>query len=137
MVEFIKLNDAVIDRFYGGDKKTYFRFGEMSAEWALREGPYKELRIAKDYQACMKQTTGIYSLYYSEGKAEAKVGKEVLDYWIRGVSRPYRNVYLEYTPAGYVRRGLQLTGCQVLDTQCVKGFSKGDDEVHYRFPLKT
>ena len=43
VLDFIALNDAIIDRFYGGDLTTYFRFGEASAERALREGPYHQL----------------------------------------------------------------------------------------------
>ncbi len=137
VLEFIKLNDAIIDRFYKGDKKTYFRFGEKSAKWVLREGPYQKLRIAKDYRAFIERAGVVYGLYYSESKAEAKYSEDVLDYWIRGVPNPYRNVYVEYTTIGFFRGGVQLTGCQVLDTQCIKGFSKGDDEVHYRLPCKT
>jgi hypothetical protein len=136
VLEFIKLNDAVIDRFYRGDKKTYFRFGEMSAEWALREGPYKKMRIAKDYRGFVEGQASVFRMYYSEGNAKSIMSEGVVEYWSR-VPKPYRHVYLEYTPIGYLRRGLELTGCRVMHTECVKGFSKGDDEIHYRLPLKT
>jgi hypothetical protein len=31
VMDFVRLNDAVIAKFYGGDRRTYFRFGEESA----------------------------------------------------------------------------------------------------------
>ena len=134
VLEFIKFNDAIIDRFYGGDKTVYFRFGEMSAEWALSKGPYRETRFAKDYRKFVDSQTSMFRMYYSEGNARTKLNGDVAEYWSH-VPEPYRHVYFEYAPIGYFRTGLRLTGVKVLDTQCVKGFSKGDDEIHYRLPL--
>lgn len=34
--EFLAVNDAIVKQFYGGDQQAYWRFGEQSADWALR-----------------------------------------------------------------------------------------------------
>ena len=136
VLEFIRLNDAVIDRFYGGDPETYLRFGEASANWALTEGPYSKLRIARDSTAFIERQTQLFRLYYTEGESSASLDGDEVDYRIRAIPEPYRHVYLEYSPVGYLRRGLDLTGRKVLSTDCLKGFSRGDSEVHYRLRLK-
>ena len=107
----------------------------MSAEWALREGPYNKMRIAKDYRGFVEGQASVFRMYYSEGNAKSKLSEGVVEYWCH-VPEPCRHVYLEYTPLGYLRRGLELTGPRVMNTECVKGFSKGDDEVYYRLTLK-
>jgi hypothetical protein len=136
LLDFIDLNDAIIKRFYGGDPRTYFKFGAASAEWALREGPFQNLVLANDYHAFIERQSMLFSTYYSGGgEAEAVLSDDVIDYRIRAPA-PYRHVYLEFNPVGYFRRGLQLTGLEVLDTECVTGFSKGDDTVHYLFPVR-
>ena len=38
--QWIAFNDLLIERFYGGLTRTYWRFGQESAEFALT-GPYK------------------------------------------------------------------------------------------------
>jgi hypothetical protein len=58
-----------------------------------------------------------------------------VSYW-NVVPEPDRHVYFEFNPLGYLRRGLALTGATVLETECVKGYSRGDAEVHYRFVVQ-
>jgi hypothetical protein len=53
------------------------------------------------------------------------------------VPKGYRHVYLEYNPVGYLRRGIEITGPEVVATECIRGFSKGDEDVHYRLELGT
>lgn len=133
--EFIHLNDAVIEKFYGGDPKTYLRFGEASAQWALTEGPYKQLSLSRDYHAFIDRQSTLFGLYYSAGESRATLEGNLVDYEI-SVPAAYQHVYLEYSPVGYFRRGIELTtGSKMLQTECLKGFSRGDSEVHYRFRL--
>lgn len=129
--DFIDLNDAVIHRFFDGDYRTYLRFGEESADWALRTGPYRKLFLAHDLNAFIERQPVVFRLYYSLGESHSHLEGNVVDYRIE-IPPPYRHVYLEYSPVGYLRRGLELLGFKIRKTRCLQGFSRGDSRVHYR-----
>ena len=133
---FIAFNDAVIDELYGGDKSAYKLFGERSAEYALVLGPYKRIRETNSVAVFVESARFIYQGYYTAGRAEGTLDGEVPELRIHGVPAEHRHVYLEYVSAAYLRRGIEIIGMHAVSTTCVRGFSRGDDEVHYRYTIE-
>jgi hypothetical protein len=130
VVQWIAFNDAAIERFYAGVVRTYWRFGEESAEFAL-SGPYKNLVQDRDVEAYAQAVSTAWKVYYSRGRAEGVWQGDVFRYSIEDV--PVHHVYFEYTACGWVKRGLELIGAQVLRSRAVQAYSLGDSRVEYHF----
>jgi len=130
---FIRLNDAMLQRFFKGDTQTYWLFGEKSAEYALRQGQLKAMFGPGDHKRFLQFTPGIWKGYFTEGVLEAIAPTDAgyTDLRITGVSTPH--VYFEYSVMAFAKRGLELLGAKNLRYETLKGFAKGDGEVHYRF----
>jgi hypothetical protein len=128
--QWIDFNDALIERFYGGLSKTYWRFGQESAEFALT-GPYKNLVQDRDAAAYAQAVGTAWKVYYSHGRAEGVWQGDLFRYCIDDV--PVHHVYFEFTACGWVERGLQLIGASVKRTRAVQGYSRGDQRVEYCF----
>lgn len=133
---FIALNEALIDTFYDGDRSCYLRFGEKSAEYSLMIGPYKRIRETNSVTVFVESARIIYQGYYTAGRAEGTIDGDVADLKLHGIPPEHRHVYLEYAVAGYVRRGIELVGLHSVAMERVRGFSCGDDLVHYRYILE-
>jgi hypothetical protein len=130
---FVAFNDALIDEMYGGDRGAYLRFGEKSAEYALMIGPYKRIRETNSIAVFVESARFIYQAYYTAGRAEGTLDGDVADLRLHGIPSEHRHLYLEYANAAYVRRGMEIISMHTVSMTCVRGFSQGDDEVHYRY----
>lgn len=131
---FLAFNDEVIDRFFRGDRMTYWRFGEESGEYLFHHGPYKDVFYSGDYTRFLGSLPNVWRTFYSEGECSGELDDGIVDIRITGV--PVRHLYFEYTALAFIKRGLELTGSPNLETKKLKGFSSNDDEVHYRFVLR-
>lgn len=131
---YVKINEALIQKFYGGDSQAHWRFGEKSAEWAFEEGPYKTIFFSGDFKRFLADVPAIFKTYYTEGEARIRHHENVLDVWLDSI--PFPHVYFEYTVMGYIKRGLQLTGARGLVFTAVRAFSLGHPDVHYRFNVE-
>lgn len=127
---FIAFNDLLIDRHYGGVSKTYWRFGQESAAFALA-GPYKNLVRDRDRDAYAQTVSTAWKVYYSHGRAEGSWHDDVFRYRIEDV--PVHHVYFEYTACGWVEQGLELIGEKARRTICLAGYGRGDRRVQYDF----
>lgn len=134
---FVAFNEALVDEFYGGDPRAYLRFGEKSAEYGLIVGPYKRIRETNSVAVFVESARIIYQGYFTEGRAEGSLDGDVADLKLHGIQPEHRHVYLEYAIAGYVRRGIELVGLRSTAMERVRGFSCGDDLVHYRFMMEV
>jgi hypothetical protein len=130
VTHWIAFNDTLIERFFGGTDRTYWRFGQESAEFAL-SGPYKNLVQNRDRAAYAQAVSTAWKVYYSHGRAEGAWVGDVFRYAIEDL--PVHHVYFEYTACGWVEHGLQLIGAPVLRTKAVSGYSRGDSRVEYHF----
>jgi len=133
---FVAFNDALVDELYGGDRRAYMRFGEKSAEYALMIGPYKRIRETNSVSVFVEAARFIYQGYYTAGRAEGSMEGDTADLRLHGVPCEHKHLYLEYASAAYVRRGIELIGMHSVAMTCVRGFSQGDDEVHYRYAIE-
>lgn len=134
---FLRFNDAVIEHFYEGNVSMHWEFGRASAEWALRQGPYKAFFKSKRIEDFLRTASSLWRAYYSEGTFEAKLdpATNVVHATIE-VPAPDAHVHFELNVMGYLHRALELTGAVVTSYQALEGFSRGDDSVHYAFALE-
>ena len=125
---FLELNDAIVDRLYGGDPQSYYRFGEASAEWGLTVGPYKNLVTERSVRGLVASVPSIYRSYFNGGQAEARLVSETSgELHLSGISP--QHVYFEFGVSGYFKRGLELVSDRPVTTVVKRGFSKGDRDV--------
>ncbi len=131
---FLRLNDAVVDEFYDGEAQTHWLFGQASAEWALREGPYKAFFRSGAVANFLRTSPTLWRAYYSAGsfRVDWNADTRIADAHIE-VSTPH--VHFEFNVMGYLSRAIELTGETVVRQDVVAGFSRGDSHVHYRFQL--
>ena len=133
---FLRLNDLIVRELYGGDELSYFRFGEQSAAWALSpDGPYRRLVVDKSVAEFIASAPTIYRNYFPHGEARAEHDADEVTLWIGGIDAPHHHVYFEYAITGYFKRGLEMVSGRKVEMTLSKGFSKGDDEVVYRYRL--
>lgn len=129
--EFIALHDELVDVFFAGDKQAYWRFGEGSAEWALNH-QLRGLFSPGEGRRFLQFSPQIYKNYFDGGELTAEVAPSHIDLVIRGVEMPH--VYFEYSIIGFAAGGLRVLELNVTP-ECIRGFSRGDDEVRYRFAV--
>ncbi|RKH40940.1 hypothetical protein [Corallococcus sicarius] len=131
---FLRFNEALTQRFYAGDPKAYWQYGIKSAEYALGQGQLKTMFGKDDFRRFALFTPGIWKGYFTEGELTAQLQGTQLDLRITGVPRPH--VYFELAVMGFAAGGLTyLSGRKEIPHEVLKGFSKGDLEVLYRFTL--
>ena len=133
---FVAFNDALIDELYGGDRSAYLRFGEKSAEYALTIGPYKRIRETNSIAVFVESARFIYQGYYTAGRAEGTLDGEAAELRLHGIPSEHRHIYLEYVSAAYLRRGIEIISMHAVSMTCVRGFSRGDEEVHYHYVIE-
>lgn len=129
--DFLDLVDAVVDECYDGATDSLWEIGEKSAEWSLREGPYRNLLEGKEIERFAALAPVLYRNYFDEGDARSSVTDNRIDLWITGIPQPLHHLYFEYSVVGYFRRGLELLGGTVR-MERMRGFSTGDPDIHYR-----
>lgn len=133
MRSFAVFNEALVQTLYSGDTSSYLRFGESSAEYGLLLGPYKRIRETNSVAVFVECARIVYQGYYTEGRAEGSLAGNVAEVKLHGIQPEDRYLYLEYAIAGYVRRGIELVSLHSASMERLRGFSCGDEEVHYRY----
>ncbi|MDY7224993.1 hypothetical protein [Hyalangium rubrum] len=130
---FLRLNDALVQRFYNGDVKAWWQFGVKSAEYALGQGQLKTMFSPNDFRRFLLFTPGIWKGYFTEGELQVKPESSYTELRIISVPRPH--LYFELSVMGFAHGGLTYLGARNLQYEVLKGFSKGNNEVHYRFHI--
>jgi len=127
--------DELIREYFNNDNKNYIMFGKIAAKFALSKGGhYHSYLLSNDLKYVVETIIPkIWSTYYDEGMMTAKLEDNVIHVKISGV--PFKHVYFEYLIAGYVQKGLKMFGRKAIE-KCVRGFSKGDNDIYYRYELQ-
>lgn len=128
---FLRLNEDLLARFYGGNKEAWWQFGVKSAEYALGQGQLKTMFSQGDLRRFLLFTPGIWKGYFTEGDLSVHPGQGYTDLSITNVPKPH--VYFELSVMGFAFGGLTYLGAKNLARQVLKGYTKGDREVLYRF----
>ncbi|MBN1209739.1 MAG: hypothetical protein JXB05_33125 [Myxococcaceae bacterium] len=130
---FLRLNEALVERLYGGDSRMYWEFGMRSAEYALGKGQLKALFAPGDFRRFLLFTPGIWKGYFTAGELRVKAEANATELHLVGVPRPH--LYFEQSVMGFAAGGLTMLGAKNLRHEVLKGFSKGNVEVLYRFHI--
>ncbi|AKJ05702.1 Hypothetical protein AA314_07328 [Archangium gephyra] len=130
---FLRLNDAMTQQFYAGDPQAYWKYGVKSAEYALSLGQLKPLFSKGEHRRFALFTPGIWKGYFTQGELTAQHLGDVLELRITGVPRPH--LYFELSVMGFASGGLAYLSGKEIPHEVLKGFSRGDPEVVYRFTL--
>ena len=132
---FLAFNDDLIRRFFAGNDRTYWTFGERSAQFALAQGLLKGLFRPGDLAVWLEYTPQLWEAYYDAGHIEVQMLSETrANMYIADVPIPH--VYFEYTAVGFAEGGLKQVGARNPSPERLRGFSKGDKDVLYRFKLE-
>jgi len=130
---FLAMNDALVAEFYNGDTQVYWRFGIKSGEWSLTSGPNKNVFKPGEYARFLTYIPAIFASYYDFGKVTLAPAEKYVDIQIADV--PFKHVYFEYSIMGYAVGGFRLLGASDVRYEALKGFSRRDDVVLYRYWL--
>ncbi|HON59848.1 MAG TPA: hypothetical protein PLT45_09985 [Smithella sp.] len=127
--------DELVKEFFNNDKKQYVIFGKVAAKFALSEGGvYHSFLLTKDLaQFVEKGMPKIWATLYDEGELTATLENNVVH--LRVGKIPIRHVFFEYLTVGFFQQALKIFGRKSME-KCIKGFSKGDDEIYYQYELK-
>lgn len=128
---FLRFNEALVDRFYGGDTRIYWQFGAKSAEYALAQGQLKSVFTPGDYRRFVLFTPGIWKGYFTGGEMKARPEADYSELRITGLPRPH--IYFEFSVMGFAAGGLTFLGAKKLRFEALRGISKGHKEILYRF----
>ncbi|NMO14498.1 hypothetical protein HPC49_32640 [Pyxidicoccus fallax] len=128
---FLRLNEELLTRFYGGNQSAWWQFGIKSAEYALSQGQLKTMFSQGDLRRFLLFTPGIWKGYFTAGDLSVNPGQDSTDLSITNVPRPH--VYFELSVMGFAHGGLNYLGAKNLSHQVIKGYTKGDKDVLYRF----
>lgn len=128
---FLRLNEELLKRFYGGNPSAWWQFGIKSAEYALGQGQLKAMFSPGDLRRFLLFTPGIWKGYFTEGELQALPAKTHTDLRIFNVPTPH--VYFELSVMGFAWGGLTFLGTKNLRHEVLKGYTQGDTEVLYRF----
>jgi hypothetical protein len=127
--------DELIKEYFNNDNKHYLMFGKVAAKFALSPGGhYNSYLLSKDLKYVVESVIPkLWSTYYDDGILTATLEDNVIHIKITGV--PLKHIYFEYLIAGYVQKGLKMFGKKAAE-KCIRGFSKGDNDIYYQYELK-
>jgi hypothetical protein len=129
--KFLALQDAIVAHFFDGNEQTLFKYGEESANWALREGPYSTFAASKNVRRFAEEVIPlVWSAYYSEGEARVQV-KE--NYWIGHL--PRMHVHFELVVMGWMKKALEIVSKRPVIAKKIQGAEPGATEIYYQFVI--
>lgn len=131
--DFIALNDAMVRAFYGGDvTRAYWDFGEKSGQFALTQGQLKGLFQPGECRRFLQFTPAVYKGYFDGGEIKVIDHPQSVEIHIQHVPA---HVYFEYSVLGFAKGALEVLGSPHPTPECVRGFSRGDPDIFYRFRI--
>lgn len=132
--KFIIFLDEMLKEFFDNDPTRYLFLGRVAAKFALSPGGvYQSYLLKKDVNQFIENgMSQLWNSYYDEGKVTGWVDKNIAHLQITGI--PVKHIYFEYLNMGYVKQALKIFGKKT-NEKCVRGFSKGDNDIYYQFEL--
>ena len=126
--------DELIKEFFNNDKKQYLIFGKVAAKFALSPGgTYNSYLLTKDLKQFVEVgMPQIWTSLYDESVLTAILENNIVHIKITQI--PIKNIDFEYLTVGYLQQALKIFGKKSHE-KCVRGFSKGDNDIYYQFEL--
>ena len=127
--------DELIKEFFNNDKKQYLLFGRIGAKFALSPGgSYHSFLLSKDLKQFIEVgMPKLWTTLYDESVLTAILEKNIVHIKITQI--PMKHIYFEYLTVGYLQQALKIFGKKSHE-KCIRGFSKGDNDIYYQFELK-
>jgi hypothetical protein len=132
---YLQFQEELLRRHFKNDPMAFFRFGAASAEWSLTQGPYRRILESRDLAALAAQGAVLYRNFYDTGSSETFLEGNHVVQRTTGIPAPFRHIFVEYGTVGYFKRALEMLTDAPIRVECVRGFSKGDPDIHYRHVL--
>jgi len=133
---FLAFCDRLVERYYEGDERAHWDFGEASARLAFGPGgPLERLLESQAVEEFLHTVPALWNAYYDQGRVlvdwidSLRVGD------VRLVEVPLHHVHFEYSVMGYLCQSLDLLGAKVGLMRTLSCFAAGDPEVHYQLHI--
>lgn len=127
---FLAFHDEMVRRFFDGDDRAYWTFGEKSGQYALTQGQLKGLFKPGEARRFLNFTPNVYKSYFDGGRIEVSAAPEHVDIHI---SDAPPHVYFEYSVLGFAKGALEVLQAAQPTPERIRGISAGDSDVLYRF----
>ena len=128
---FLWFQDQMLAWFFDGEIDAYWMIGARSADWALKEGPYKSYLANRDIAGFVARFPNLWSTYFTVSEAKTSMTGNLIE--VRAFGLPVWHPYFEYLVMGYFKRGLELLGATVEEQRVSPARAL---DFHYRFTLK-
>ena len=132
--KYLQLQEAMLKEFYRNDPKALVTFGEKSAEWALREGPYQSFAAGKNIATFATAVMpAVWRTYYSEGSLVAETRDQTVHVHIHDL--PVMHQHLELGAMAWFRRALEIVTGKLVRAQPIIRAAPGAREIYYQFTI--
>ncbi len=133
--KFLLFSDLSLKKFYNNDNRVYWIMGEKSAEYALIDGPYRNLIKNREIGRVVTEALPVlWKVYYTAGDVEVKYEPGSVDARLYNV--PINHYHFEYVVMGYLNKILELCGAKSITYEKIKTIEKGDKEINYKFHFR-
>ncbi|MCA9699360.1 MAG: hypothetical protein KC431_17680 [Myxococcales bacterium] len=133
--DFVRLQEAWVRRFYGGDERQYWKAGAAVAGWALTRGSYRHLLFGGDQSVASldRIMTRLWRVYTDVGELLVEGEKDRVTLEIRGV--PRWHLSFEYGAMGYAEKTIELATGRIARPQRIFGEAERRLGCRYCFEL--
>src|SRR5689334_15246956 len=123
---YLKMQEEVLNEFYGGDKMAWWHIGIKSGNRALTVGQLKGLFKPEETRRFVLFTPHVFRGYFDGGDLTAAGKGDTVEVAITGVPP---HLYFEYGVMGFVQGGMQILNPKIEPAKRIRGFSIGDKDV--------
>jgi hypothetical protein len=129
---FLTFQEELVKQFFNGDTRVYWELGEKSADWALKDGPYKNFIVSKDMEDfASRSLPAIWRTYFNEGSIESRTEGSTVHLRIK---TPVYHIYFEYLVTAYFKRALELVSGKSVKAKKITG-GAGSEEIYYQLAI--
>ncbi|SRR6266700_2185161 len=106
--EFLEFHDELVRRFFGEGADSHAQLGQLSARWALTDGPHKSLLEQKNIGDLAASFPGLWRAYFAETDSWAEAALTDSGVELRAYGLPVRHPYFDDFLVAYMKEALEL-----------------------------
>jgi hypothetical protein len=129
---YLKMQEEVLNEFYGGDRMAWWHIGVKSAVRALTVGQLRGLFKPDEARRFLLFAPHVFRGYFDGGELTVTTKGDVVEMAITGVPP---HLYFEYAIMGFAQGGMQVLDPKSQPGKRIRGFSIGDKDVLYTFKV--